>query len=138
MMKLNFLNESDHNPDGSLFEDLLLKLDSVIPHLTQTEVELLLTGNEAIRVLNRTYRGKDAPTDVLSFSLEDDKRLGQIVISVQRAEEQAEELGQSLEEELQFLFVHGLLHLLGYDHETPEEEAQMLEKAYTLLGRKRA
>ncbi len=137
MIQLHFLNESEYQADEALFTPYLLRLESVIPNLLYTEVELLLTDNAQIRELNKTYRGKDAPTDVLSFSLADEKRLGQIVISVERAEEQAEELGQALQDELQFLFVHGLLHLLGYDHETPEEEAQMLNKAYTLLGRKK-
>ena len=106
------------------------------------EVSVTFVDNEAIRELNRDYRGKDAPTDVLSFPLyEDDEdfddgfvmpedaeeedaptALGDIVISVERAKAQAVEYGHSFERELAFLAVHSTLHLLGYDHERSEEE----------------
>lgn len=106
------------------------------------EVSVTFVDNEAIRELNRDYRGKDAPTDVLSFPLyEDDEDfddgfvmpedaeeedaptvLGDIVISVERAKAQAVEYGHSFERELAFLAVHSTLHLLGYDHERSEEE----------------
>lgn len=137
-MELIFVNDSMVDVDSQLFTTILRRLPDVIPNIRQEEVELLLTNNETIRELNLEYREKDKPTDVLSFPFEDEQQLGQIVISVERADEQAEEIGQSLEEELQFLFTHGLLHLLGYDHETRSEEAQMLEKAYALLQRKHA
>lgn len=103
--------------------------------LSYKEVELLLTTDENIQVLNKRYRNKDKPTDVLSFSLNDPLHLGQLVISVDRAKIQAKQIGQPLEDELQFLFTHGLLHLLGYDHENPEDEKVMLAKAYKLLQR---
>lgn len=139
-MKLIFVNESAVVIKKTLFSPFLKNLNSVLGEIPEKEVELLLTDDETIQNLNRVYRDKDQPTDVLSFSAreENDARfsLGQIVISVDRAAEQAQELEQSLEEELCFLFVHGLLHLLGYDHETPEEEVIMLDKAYRLLGRK--
>ena len=108
------------------------------------EVSVTFVDNEAIRELNRDYRGKDTPTDVLSFPLyEDDEdfddgfvlppdmeedeeeaptAIGDIVISVERAKAQAEEFGHSFERELAFLAVHSTLHLLGYDHERSEEE----------------
>lgn len=134
-MKLTYLNKTDKKIPKSLFAQVLKELPKVEPGRCETELELLLTDNTEIHSLNKIYRGKDRPTDVLSFSLDDPKNLGQLVISVQRAEEQAEEIGQSLREELRFLFAHGLLHLCGYDHEIPEEEAVMLKKTYTLLGR---
>ena len=129
-MKLEFTNDTDLDIHAKLFEDLL-------PHLPKTEaetVELLLTDDETIRELNKKYRKIDKPTDVLSFEM-GAENLGQIVISVERAIQQAKELKQSLEKELRFLFTHGLLHLLGYDHENPEDERKMLEKAYEILGR---
>ena len=107
------------------------------------EVSVTFVDNEAIRELNRDYRGKDAPTDVLSFPLyEDDEdfddgfvlppdmeedeeaptAIGDIVISVERAKAQAEEYGHSFDRELAFLAVHSTLHLLGYDHERSEDE----------------
>ncbi len=135
-MKLILLNKTDKKIPKKLFTDLLKVLPKVEPKVSQTEVELLLTNNAEIHELNRVYRGKDRPTDVLSFGLEDNTNLGQLVISVERTQEQAKEVGNTFEEELRFLFSHGLFHLLGYDHEVPEDEVVMLKKVYQLLGRK--
>lgn len=109
---------------------------------SETEVSVILTDNEGIRVLNREYRGKDCPTDVLSFALDEGEEianasdlhlLGDIVISLERAMEQAEEYGHSLEREAGFLTAHGMLHLLGYDHDTPDEEKEMQELTENVL-----
>ena len=95
------------------------------------EVSITFADNESIRQLNNSYRGIDRPTDVLSFPLEDviDKTenntalaLGDIVISLQRAQEQANEFGHSFDREVAFLCIHSMLHLLGYDHELGEEQ----------------
>jgi len=93
------------------------------------EVNLTLCGNDDIQFVNKIYRNKDAVTDVLSFPMyEADERilpmssLGDIVICVPRMIEQANAYGHSIQRELCFLFVHGLLHLLGYDHEISEAE----------------
>lgn len=99
------------------------------------EVSLTFTDNEQIHKLNQQYRGVDRPTDVLSFPLmdysgESDEpvadepvvSLGDIVISLERAQEQANEYGHSFEREVAFLCVHSMLHLLGYDHETGEAD----------------
>lgn len=92
----------------------------------QYEISLLLTDDETIRQLNKEYRNKDKSTDVLSFPMEDEIMLGDIVISVDTAKRQAEEAEINLDRETAFLFIHGLLHLLGYDHETSQEdEAEM-------------
>ena len=88
--------------------------------------------NEQIRGLNKMYRGIDEPTDVLSFPM-DDEIWGDIIISTDKVISQAEEYGHSLERELGFLVVHGILHLLGYDHQTPEEEAVMRQKEEKIL-----
>lgn len=136
MLKLLYSNETDVPIPKKLFETILGRLPTVESPTSHEDLELLLTTDEVIHRLNKQYRGKDKPTDVLSFSLEDPVHLGQLVISVNRAREQATQIGQSLEEELQFLFTHGLLHLLGYDHEEPDEEKIMLQKAYALLQRK--
>lgn len=102
------------------------------------EISVSLVENAEIRELNRVYRGKDSPTDVLSFPMEstrDEKlpgflkyppMLGDIVLSIEQAVAQAEEYGHSLEREIMFLVVHSMLHLYGYDHERcPEDEAEM-------------
>lgn len=101
------------------------------------EVSITFTDNESIRELNREYRDIDRPTDVLSFPMDDEgdgSVLGDIVISLERAMEQAEEYGHSLEREISFLTVHSCLHLLGYDHETGEEdEKEMFGKQEAIL-----
>jgi probable rRNA maturation factor len=94
--------------------------------LNKAELSIVLVSDAQIRRLNKLYRNKDKPTDVLSFPIgekvEDWLILGDIVISVDTARRQAKELGHSLEEELKRLLVHGLVHLLGYDHELGGEE----------------
>ncbi len=109
------------------------------------EISLTFVDNEGIRELNRTYRDKDTATDVLSFPLYDfhggeeplgDGRveLGDIVLSLERAREQAAELGHSYEREAAFLCVHSVLHLLGYDHErSPEDEEIMCERQREIM-----
>jgi probable rRNA maturation factor len=94
--------------------------------LSKVELSIALVSDAQIKRLNKLYRNKDKPTDVLSFPIgekvEDWLILGDIVISVDTAKRQAQELGYSLEEELKRLLVHGLVHLLGYDHELGGEE----------------
>ena len=92
------------------------------------EVSLSFCTPDEIKALNRDYRNKDAETDVLSFpGFPGSPALGDIVICTDVAKRQAEEYGHSYERELSFLAVHGLLHLLGYDHETPEDETNMCD-----------
>jgi probable rRNA maturation factor len=91
----------------------------------------VLTDDERITELNRTYRGVDGPTDVLAFSLHEgaeENLLGDVVVSVETARRQADEHGQSLDDEVEMLLVHGLLHLLGYDHAQPEEGRRMFAR----------
>ena len=89
------------------------------------EFHVLITGDRTLQRLNREFRGKDSPTDVLSFPAMDGKYLGDIAISWQRAAAQAGELHHHLEQELQILMLHGLLHLLGMDHERARERGKM-------------
>lgn len=111
------------------------------------EISLTFTDNEKIHALNKEYRGKDAPTDVLSFPMFDNGEIeyddesdepcaiGDIVISLEKAVEQAEEYGHSLEREASFLAVHSVLHLLGFDHEVSEEDDEyMKESAEEILS----
>jgi probable rRNA maturation factor len=93
------------------------------------EVALVLTGDRAIRALNARYRGKDRPTDVLSFpGGAAGGELGDIVISVATAEKNARALGRTLAQELDVLALHGFLHVLGYDHETDDGTMDRLER----------
>ena len=117
------------------------------------EVDVSLVDDETIHQVNRDDRNVDRVTDVMSFAFNDDKdpkdqinsldvqkMLGEILICLPQAKRQADEIGNSLERELSFLFTHGLLHLLGYDHMTPEDEAIMFplqEKILSLVGDKK-
>lgn len=112
----------------------------------EAEVSIVLIDNERIHKLNLEYRGVDRPTDVLSFALqeeveeepdidEDDDMLGDILISVERAREQAEEYGHSFERELIYLAVHGTLHLLGFDHEEEEDKQEMRSKEEEVMSK---
>lgn len=107
------------------------------------EVSILLVDNEQIKDLNSKYRKKDVPTDVLSFplitefhNLPDDDLiyLGDIVISVEKAMEQSVEYGHSFKREVGFLIAHSILHLLGYDHMTDEDEQHMIDKQNEILN----
>ncbi|MCL4495140.1 MAG: rRNA maturation RNase YbeY [Firmicutes bacterium] len=108
--------------------------------LEEAELSIVLTDDSAIRELNQSYRGVDRPTDVLSFSQREGEDgnispeiLGDVVVSLDRAHEQAREYGHSFERELGFLVVHGILHLLGWDHEMPDDEARMMAKTEEIL-----
>jgi probable rRNA maturation factor len=108
---------------------------------TEVELSLLITDDATVLELNRKYRGKDKTTDVLSFALEADKRsnasagfvmppgetvhLGEVIVSYPKAVEQAAERNRAVEDELALLVVHGVLHLLGHDHDKPAREREM-------------
>ncbi|WP_091263967.1 rRNA maturation RNase YbeY [Alkalibacterium thalassium] len=125
-------------------EDLLNVAAKKLSVENNAEVSITVVSNEKIREINREYRDKDKVTDVISFAIEDDeddeddllkefdmegitipRDLGDIFISYDKAVEQAEEYGHSVERELGFLMVHGFLHLNGYDHMTDEDEKRM-------------
>ncbi len=105
------------------------------------EVSLTIVSNKRIRELNRDWRGKDAATDVLSFPLSWEKpavadmpfEVGEIVISMEKCREQAHELGHSQDREFAFLFVHGALHILGFDHITKDQESDMFGRQSKIL-----
>ena len=114
----------------------------------RAEVSVVVTGDERVHELNRAYRGVDRPTDVLSFPLFEAEELqgvlslggdlpvalGDIVISIEKAAAQGEEYGHGIRRELAFLAVHGLLHLLGYDHETDAQRAEMRAREEQVLS----
>jgi probable rRNA maturation factor len=96
---------------------------------TGSEVTVILSNDRRLRTLNRTYRGKDKPTDVLSFPYDEPGGpLGDVIVSVDRAAEQAGERGHSLQRELELLTLHGTLHVCGFDHETDEGEMDRIER----------
>ena len=142
MNKVELFNQTEK--DIVELDTVLKVLDSALKkeNLDDVSFNLIIVDNEYIHELNRTYRNIDRETDVITFALEDedsivlpsDERvLGDIYISIDKAESQAEEYGHSLLRELSFLAVHGFYHLLGYDHMTEEDEKVMFKKQEEVL-----
>ena len=112
---------------------------------TSAELGIMFVGDRRMRGLNRQYRGKDRTTDVLAFAMRDvftphasgltPDMLGDVVISVPTAWRQGKEAGRSLDEELAWLLVHGILHLCGYDHERGEKEASRMHRRERMILR---
>ena len=112
---------------------------------TSAELGILFVGDQRMRGLNHRYRGKDRTTDVLAFAMREafaphgarrtPDMLGDVVISVPTARRQAKEAGRSLDEELSWLLVHGILHLCGYDHERNEKEARRMHRSERMILR---
>lgn len=111
--------------------------------VSTAELGVLVTDDDTVRRLNREYAGEDEATDVLAFSLREGEefvspdgvlRLGEVIISFPTAERQAKEAGRPMEDEVAHLLVHGVLHLLRYDHAEPEDEKRMREREGSLLA----
>ncbi|MFV0561372.1 MAG: rRNA maturation RNase YbeY [Enterococcus sp.] len=143
-MDITFMDETNKVSEEKIQEidDLLQFAAKHLELPEDTEMSVTFMDNAAIQVINRDYRGKDAPTDVISFAIEEEgedeipvifedddnpmpRVLGDIMISIERAAEQAESYGHSYDRELGFLAVHGFLHINGYDHMVPEDEKVM-------------
>jgi probable rRNA maturation factor len=127
------------NPAPDILERAAL---AVLAHQSADgDLTIVLTDDAQLRELNRDYLGIDRPTDVLSFPASETdpetarRYLGDILISVQRADEQARATGHALEAEVQLLAVHGTLHLLGYDHAEADEKARMWKAQAEVLER---
>ncbi|RYA24562.1 rRNA maturation RNase YbeY [Malaciobacter halophilus] len=113
------------------FEVDTKKIEEITLDLTNKDIELIITNNDEIQEINKEHRQKDMPTDVLSFPLEFDMPnmpLGSIVISNEFVQEKAKEYNHSIQDEFTLLFIHGLLHLLGYDHEIDNGEHRLKEE----------
>ena len=144
--KMNNIYEIFNETDRKLDEEIkklydLLAFTLKREKLDNVEFNIILVDSETIHDINRTYRNVDRVTDVISFALEDNKTieldhrlLGDIYICVERAESQALEYGHSFLRELSFLAIHGLLHLLGYDHVKVEDEKIMFSKQEDILN----
>lgn len=143
-LELDMIDETEKLPKetNALVFDILQFAADYLKLEEGTEMSVTFTDNERIREINREYRDKDQATDVISFALEElgegeteidwgelevevPRYLGDIIISTEKAEEQAASYGHTKEREVGFLAVHGLLHLLGYDHMEKEEEKVM-------------
>ena len=113
------------------FEINISTIEKITDSLTNKDIELLVVKNDEIQALNKVHRNIDKPTDVLSFPLDfdfPDMPLGSIVISTDFVEEKAKEYGHSIDEEFTLLYIHGILHLLGYDHEVDNGEHRNKEE----------
>lgn len=146
-MELDFINQGPASYDAyeSVYRDLFAKVFSHLSLKGNYFVDVTIVDNKAIHEINRDYRHVDRPTDVISFAFLDDKNelrptdgspisLGEIIVSYEKAEEQAKEYRHSLLREMSFLFVHGLLHLLGYDHMEKDDEVVMFKLQDEILG----
>lgn len=141
MNSVEIINETKENID---FEDLKRVIDYALKYenVENAIMNVIIVDNEKIHKINREYRGIDRPTDVISFALEDDKTfvnidyriLGDIYISIDKVYEQANAYNHSIRRELSFLTVHGILHLLGYDHMKEEDEKVMFGKQNEILN----
>lgn len=153
MMDITMIDKTGQVTDKekNLVSDLLQTAGKVLSLDDETEMSVTFVDNHEIQEINREFRHKDMPTDVISFAIEDEgegepdivfpdgesldipQDLGDIFISIDRAHEQAEEYGHTYERELGFLAVHGFLHLNGFDHMTPEDEEEMFSLQRKIL-----
>ncbi|MDD2575592.1 MAG: rRNA maturation RNase YbeY [Acholeplasmataceae bacterium] len=130
MIKIEFYNQTteDTQAQETLIRSIFDKVEG------ETEFNVIFVTNSQIKEINKTYRQVDSVTDVISFPDDEDASyIGDIFISLERAQEQAAEYGHSFDREVGFLSVHGYLHLNGYDHHTVEDEKIMIEKQESIL-----
>ena len=140
-MEIEFFNETNINLNKELkVVEKVLKHGLKKLNIDEAIFNVIIVDNEYIHKLNKEYRNIDRETDVITFALEDDKTfnpdiriLGDVYISIEKAKTQSEEYGHSLLRELCFLAVHGMLHLLGYDHMKKEEEEIMFKLQEEIL-----
>lgn len=146
-MNIDFVFDNEvENFENNYEQDFTAIIEQALKILgieDDVEVSCVLVDDERIHEINREYRHIDRSTDVISFAMEDNdqfyvegmpRTLGDIFISVDHAKKQAEEYGHSLRREMCFLFTHGILHLLGYDHMTDEQEKEMFGLQDQILG----
>lgn len=147
-LQIDLIDENNKlsDSDKELLENLLNYAAKEENVEDGTELSIVIVSNEEIQKINKEYRGKDYATDVISFAMEElgedeleiigaemPRMLGDIIISLEKAEEQAKEYGHSFSRELGFLTIHGFLHLLGYDHIEEEDEKKMFKRQNELL-----
>ncbi|UOQ47415.1 rRNA maturation RNase YbeY [Gracilibacillus caseinilyticus] len=148
-MEIDFQDETGKVKEThmDLIQQLLLYAGEYQSISPDAELSVTFVDNNEIKLLNKQYRGLDKPTDVLSFALEEEAEeeikikgadipiaLGDIIISVDKAEQQAQDYNHSYDRELGFLALHGFLHLLGYDHMNPDDEKKMFLKQEEILN----
>ena len=142
MRNIGIFNETQEKVENLEVLEPLLTYALEVENVDNLEFNVIIINNEEIHKINKEYRGIDRPTDVISFALEDYKDikyendyrvLGDIYISIDKVKEQAKEYGHSEKREMAFLTIHGLLHLLGYDHMNKEDEKVMFGEQEAIL-----
>ena len=148
MIEVNYNAISELPNEEKLIKEVVSRVLEEEKVLPEVDVYITLTNNEEIHKINKEYRDVDRPTDVLSFPMyerdeiaglkndtddEIEKILGDIIVSIEKVREQAQEYGHSFERELAYLVTHGMLHLLGYDHMIEEEKAVMRKREEEIL-----
>ena len=146
---IDLIEEKALKPYQKSLKKILKQIKKELSIKQKLGLSITLCDNNYIQELNKTYREKDMPTDVLSFAIEDGenkellekigkmskvREIGDIIISYDKAETQAKEYGHSLNREICFLFTHGVLHLLGYDHMNDEDEKIMFDLQNKILS----
>jgi probable rRNA maturation factor len=135
-MEITLRNRTNTNIEqyASFFQKIAASAEKILKLEKDNEISVTFVRSASIHKINREYRGIDRPTDVISFAIRDDidmdipeeeKDLGDLFINIDYAKKQAEEYGHSYQREIGFLFTHGLLHCLGYDHMKPKDEKVM-------------
>ena len=145
-MEINIIIEGEFAgcPDAGWLQKVVTRVLRAQDIGGDAEIGLVITGQDKIRELNKTYRGKGRPTDVLAFYMtgtgefvtppDGVKHLGEVIISYPQAALQAQEQGHSVEKELTILIIHGVLHLLGYDHEETRQKKEMSTREQAILS----
>ncbi|WP_249594845.1 rRNA maturation RNase YbeY [Peribacillus frigoritolerans] len=148
ILAIDFMDETNEvTEDAQQLVESILQFAARKENIEKdTELSVTFVDNDRIREINKEYRHKDSATDVISFALEEmgeeeveivgaemPRMLGDIIISIERTKEQAEEYGHSFDRELGFLALHGFLHLLGFDHMNEEDEKVMFTKQKEIL-----
>ncbi len=142
-MKVNIYNQSNKELKKEISElKKFVKFSVNELNIKDCYFNIIFVNNDYIKDLNKNYRNIDRETDVITFALEDDKTviskvrvLGDIYISIDKAMSQAEEYGHSLKREISFLTIHGILHLLGYDHMNEKDEKKMFSLQDEILNK---
>lgn len=133
-MEVTYLNQEEFKIDTAPFSLYTKKLVKAI-EVMDGVLNVVFVNDKYIQALNKAYRGKDKPTDVLSFSYGSDDLIGEVYVSVETAERQAKDNKHSLSDELIRLIVHGILHVYGYVHEEDEDYEKMFAVEKKVLGK---
>ena len=133
MIKLHILNYANTSNYRKFMNLVATNASKELNVNTDRLLNVVICDNQMIKEYNKTYRNIDRETDVLSFPSDEEGELGDILISIDKAKTQAKEYGHSLKRELSFLLCHGILHCLGFDHMTKEEEEVMFSLQEKIL-----